>query len=779
MSIDLEDYREILEKAAPELKDTLDATFHEAARNMSASALHDYLEGAKGLADLGRGGNLVASFLEDMPAVTKECGDDIIRDCISAAMKLSSMTSGEVIALLFTSLPTVARRLGDPELVRGYLKLIHQLAARSSRGLRPMLGIMDELLSKLTLSGLKRWALYGAQAYSRDLQGQVAYFGLQTEDAKAMLQKERRGTLFIDTQRKMNFYLRALWGRDFFLRPTAADHEGFKPYLEGRVIHLPDAVDGINNVAGQELYRAMVVHQGAHLMYTHEPLSAEQLSPAQMFFIGFMEDARVEYCAVQKFPGLKKLWGSLLSIEYPDAPQHPTVTLLERLALMLLDSRVKTEDEGINELAEQFHTNIEANKDNTQFSWHKGLELFNLLTARKEVPSLRILESLRIPYRDDNRLLWDFDEFAWQDGAEYIAASQRQVCKHVSAIEMANEVDCELAGDDAQEIWICSSEFMPYEDAGEATVSFNEMWGKEPVSEPYHYHEWDYQVQLHRPDWATVYERQQPKGDPELIENILIEHKPVTHRIKQIIDMLQPEGVQRVRNMEDGDEIDLNAAIDAMISIRMGEQPNPRITMRNVLNSRDLAVVVLLDLSESTNEKIDGSDKTVLELTREAAALVSTAINGVGDPFAIHGFASDSRHDVQYYRFKDFNQYWDDEVKARLAGMQGGLSTRMGAAMRHAAWHLLNQPERKKLLLLVTDGEPADIDERDPQHLRMDTKKAVEELTSRGIMSYCLTLDRNADHYVKRIFGVKNYTIIDHVERLPEKLPTLFASLTR
>ncbi|HFE32730.1 MAG TPA: VWA domain-containing protein, partial [Gammaproteobacteria bacterium] len=697
--MDLDDYREILEKAAPELKETLDATFQDAARNMSANALHDYLEGAKGLANLGRGGNLVTSFLEDMPAVAKECGDDIIRDCIAAAMKLSSMTSGEVIALLFSSLPTVARRLGDPELVRGYLGLVHQLAAKSSRGLRPMLGIMDELLAKLTLSGLKRWALYGAQAYARDLQGQVAYFSLQTEDAKAMLQKERRGTLFIDSQRKMNFYLRALWGRDFFLRPSAADHEGFKPYLESRIIHLPDAVDGIGGVTGHELYRAMVVHQGAHLMYTHEPLSAEQLSPAQMFFIGFMEDARIEYCTVQNFPGLKKLWGALLSIEHTEAPLHPTVALLERLALMLLDAAVRSDDAEVNALAERFHTNIEANRGNPQFSWHMGLELFNLLATRRDVPSLRILESLRIPYRDDNRLLWDFDEFAWVDDVEYVAASQRQVRKYVSAIEMANEVDCELAGDDAQEIWICPTEFMPYEDAGEATVSFNDMWGKEPVSPPFHYQEWDYQVQLHRPDWATVYERRQPKGDPELIDNILVEHKPITQRIKQIIDLLQPEGVQRVRNMEDGDEIDLNAAIDAMISIRMGEQPNPRITMRNVVKSRDLAVVVLLDLSESTNEKVEGSDKTILELTREAAALVSTAINGVGDPFAIHGFASDSRHDVQYYRFKDFNQPWDDEVKGRLAGMQGGLSTRMGAAMRHAARHLMNQPERKKLLL--------------------------------------------------------------------------------
>jgi len=396
------------------------------------------------------------------------------------------------------------------------------------------------------------------------------------------------------------------------------------------------------------------------------------------------------------------------------------------------------------------------------------------------VPSLRILQSMRIPYRDDNRFVWEFEAFNFDEhGMEYVPASQRQVRRYVSAVEMANEVDCELAGDDAQEVWICPTEFFPYEDAGEASTSFNQMWGREPVSDPFHYQEWDYQVQLFRPDWATVYEHRPAKGDPGEVDQILAEHKPVAHRIRQIIDLLSPAGVQRVRNMEDGDEIDLNAAVDAMIAMRMGEQPNPRITMRNVIKNRDLAVTVLLDLSESTNEMVEGSEKTVLELTREAATLVATAINGIGDPFAIHGFASDGRHDVQYFRFKDFNQRFEDDAKARLAGMKGGLSTRMGAAMRHAAQHLLKQPERRKLLLLVTDGEPADIDERDPQHLRLDTRKAVEELHGRGVMSYCLTLDPNADAYVKRIFGANNYTIVDHVNRLPEKLPTLFASLTR
>jgi nitric oxide reductase activation protein len=775
MTLNLDDYRESLQDIDPAIMDTLEGVFQEASRVMSPGGLHDYLEGARGLAKLGRGKDIVISYLEHMPAVVKECGEDIIRDVIESAMKLSSMTSGEVIALMFGTLPTAARRLGDPELLRGYLGFVHQLSAKAARGLRPMLNHMDDLLGKLTLSGLKRWAFFGADAYRRDFQNLQSYFNLETADSKAMLQKERRGTLFIDTQRKLNFYLRALWGRDFFLRPTAADHEGFKPYIEHRVLHLPDAVDEVAGVKGLEVYRAIAAHMAAHMCYTEKAISAEQLSQAQMFFIGHLEDARIEYNAVQNFPGLKKLWKSLLEAEYEGKVEHPTVVILEHLALMLLDESVRSDDEELNAFADRFHAQIEENKNNVNFSWHMGIELFNLFAARREVPSLRILQNNRIPYRDDNRYAWEFEEFDWDTEVEYVPASQRQVRRKVSIIEMANEVDVENAGDDAQEIWTCETEVFPYEDEG---ISYNQMWGKEPVSDPFHYQEWDYQVQLHRPDWVTVFEHRQPMGDPETIEDILTEYKPVTHRIKQIIDLLTPEGVQRVRNMEDGDEIDLNAAVDAMVSIRMGEQPNPRITMRNVIKSRDLAVVLLLDLSESTNEVVQGSEKTILQLTREAASLVSTAINGVGDPFAIHGFASDGRHDVQYYRFKDFNQRFDDEAKARLAGMRGGLSTRMGAAMRHAAQHLLKQPERRKLLLLVTDGEPADIDERDPQHLRHDTRKAVEELHSKGILTYCLTLDANADAYVKRIFGMNNYTIIDHVDRLPEKLPVLFATLT-
>lgn len=776
MHIELDDYRDALLRAAPALAETLDASFHEAARNMSAAGLKDWLDGARALIGLGKSPALLETYLDQMPLVARECGEEVIRDAVHAVMKLSSLVSGEVLTLVFATLPTAARRLGDAELLRAYLQLLHRLTARAPRGLRPMLAVLDELLGKLTLSGLRRWVDFGAEAYRRDLPRQAAYFGLQTEDSRAVLQRERRGTLFVDSQRRLVFYLRAFWGRDFFLRPAAADHSGWRPFIEARALHLPDAADELAGCSGIDLYRAMAAHMAAHLVYTSAPQSAEALAPAQRFFVGLVEDARVEWCAASRFPGMRRLWRRFVEQPVGAPPEHPTVELLEHAALALLDPGARSGDAGVDAIVERFHAAVPARAGDGGLSFDLGLELHALLAQRKAVPALRVLESLRIPYRDDNRFVWSADPVDWQPADTWLGARERQVRKRVGLMEFVNEVEVETAGDDAQEIWVLGSELFPYEDAG---ISFNQREGREPVSDPFHYPEWDHQVQLHRPDWVTVHERRAPRGDPALIDRVLADHRGVAQRIRQIIDRLRPQGVSRQRKLEDGDELDLNAAVDAVVAVRLGLAPDPRITMRHVVDRRDLAALILLDLSESTKETLRGSDKTVLELTREACTLLATAIDGIGDPFAIHGFASDGRHDVRYLRIKDFEQRFDAEVRSRLAGMAGGFSTRMGAAMRHAGRHLLARPERHRLLLIVTDGEPADIDERDPQHLRLDAKKAAEELRARGVLSYCLTLDPQADRYVERIFGARHYTIVDHVQRLPEKLPTLFASLTR
>ncbi len=792
MSIDFTDYVQCLDESDHNHWAALESSYHEAQKIMSARGLANYLEGMRAMCSMGRGQDLVLTYVQEIPAVAREVGEDVLPDIVEAMMKLASHTSGSVITLILSQMPLAASRLGDAEVLRGYLKLLHAMTGKAPRGLRPMMENLDELLSKLTLGGLRRWVMWGVQAHLRDLDGQMAYFALKTESSRAILQGERRGTLFVDNHRKLNFYLRALWARAFFMRPTAGDFEsrrGITTYIENFQIHIPDAFDRFRGIGGMEIYRAAAAHAAAHMVYTRTPVSAEQLSQAQMRFIEMFEDARVEYLAYREFPGLRKLWLSFFTADPgpgDDAgPPHATMDLMMRTTRAIMDPDYSDPEAAIGRIAADFRIELDSDPYAPGLAWSAGLDFHNTIAGLATIPSVRILSEWPIPYRDDNRYFWEFSENMFvQQGVDYLPATERTVRKSVSVMQMVNEIDSELSDGKPQEVWVLGTELFPYEDRG---VSYNELEGVEPTSDPYHYSEWDYHVQLARPDWVTVIERSQGRGDPGIVDAILEKYKPVASRIRHLIDAMQPRGVVRQRGYEEGQELDLNAAVRAVIDIRRGIAPDPRINIRITRHVRDLSIILLLDLSESTNEKtgnlVQGDEgyeeqTSILDLTRESAGLLSWAIDSIGDNFAVHGFASDGRHDVQYYRFKDFEQKYDDDARSRLAGMRGGLSTRMGAALRHAGYHLSNQNAQKRLVLLVTDGEPADIDERDPQYLRHDARKAVDELATKGIYTYCLTLDPLADRYVSRIFGENNYSIVDHVERLPERLPNLFAALT-
>ncbi|HZJ81693.1 MAG TPA: VWA domain-containing protein, partial [Guyparkeria sp.] len=422
MKIDLNEYKECILERAPEAEPVLEASFLEASRVMSPQGLHNYLEGMRALCELGKGSDLVITWLEAMPSACKEVGDSIIPNVIESCMKLSSMVSGEVVRLVLDSMPTAARRLGDPELVLKYLSLIHQLSAKVPRGLRPMLERLDDLLSKLTLGGVRRWALWGAQAYGRDFKKQIEYFSLQSPDSHKVLQNERRGTLFIDTQRKINFYLRALWGRDFFLRPTSGDYEtkeGLRPYVENHIIHVPDAYDDIETaggekVSGLEIYRAACAHIASHIVYSREAISAEMLSPVQMFVIALVEDARIEALAIREFPGLKKLWAQLHDLPAPEG-RHEAIGVLEDVASALLNGETKEgSDLIVANILDEFRQAMDKDPETNQVAWNVGMSLYHQLNDRLGMPGLGLLErNLNIPYRDDNRIVWSFADNVW------------------------------------------------------------------------------------------------------------------------------------------------------------------------------------------------------------------------------------------------------------------------------------------------------------------------------------------------------------------------------
>lgn len=750
-----------LAQALPDrARSALAQTLPEARRRLTPRGLDLWLRGLGALHQTGRGEGLLCAWITSMPGVARDLGEDVLSETATACLTYASRTSGAVIERVLSTAPLAAQRLGDAGLFLGWLRFLDHVLARAPRALRPMLDHLAELLDVLTLGGLRRWADWGIAAHRTDYPALEAYFSLATEAARAVLQAERKGLLLVDVQRRLGLYLRALWGREWQLVPTAGDFErrtGLRPFAADHRLHLPDALDAWQGQPALDLYRAQAAHLAAHLAALQAPLPAEGLNALQRQCIGVVEDARAEALALARLPNLRALWA-----RFHGGTAAGTAGVLDRIARGLLTGQPE-DDLGAWVLG-RFAA---MDRSTPGPAMALGLALADRLRGLPFSPQG---DQPSCPYRCDNRILWEFAETDWSQGQ---TAAPDQLRRHVSVSEMVNEVEVETAGEDAQEIWVQSQDFL--DDDG---TSLNRRDGPPPVGPAVLYGEFDHRLQTFRPAWVTLREVRPRPGDPALAARILADHRQTTERLRYQLAALRPQGTIRLRKLEDGDDPDLDATISAAIDIRLGRQPDPRVMMRVLRKTRDTAVLLLLDLSQSTNDPAPGG-QTVLGLTKSASILLAEAIGRVGDRLAIHGFCSDGRANVFYSRFKDFDHPWDDLAKARLAGAEGRLSTRMGAAIRHAAAHLGRHRAAKKLLLVLTDGAPADIDIRDSQYLHHDARHAVEAAARAGILPFCLTLDPQADSWVQRIFGARNMQVLERVERLPERLPQLYARLTR
>ena len=578
------------------------------------------------------------------------------------------------------------------------------------------------------------------------------------KDNSPVLNHSSNRTQFSDVQRRINIYLRALWDCEFPIIQSNIVFENkrrLKPFIENGFISLPGIYHDLtlNNgatLSGLEIYRAASAHAAAHLIYSKHHFQVASIDKWQKALISTIEDARVEALSIRRFPGLKRLW----SKQHRATPALCTTAgdYLDRLARALLDDSYHDEDAWIVQGRQLFKT--AKNLEDYQISWNIGLALAQSFQIKKIRFNER-RDKLTAPYRDDNRYLWN----ATKSKADEVAPNPFNY-KSIFGIRVVTtiEVDATNAISPAPQTERCEVQ--------------------EPVAEAFIYSEWDYRGQIDTQAWVTLREKKPKSGDLQIVDQIVEQNSHLWSRMKTFLHSIRYEGVRRIRKLEEGDEIDINAAVRAQIDINLGIPPDSRIMMRSLRKNRDISVLVLLDLSRSTMKKVASQEHTVLELTQQVCILFANAISSVGDPFAIHGFCSETRHRVEYYRFKDFDQPYDDVPKAKIAGMTGQKNTRMGAAVRHATYCLNAQKSSKKLLMIITDGAPSDDDIRDPKYFRIDTKKAVKDARRDGIETFCISLDPKADLYVSSIFGARNYLVVDHIKSLPEKILLLYASLT-
>ncbi|MCP3666311.1 MAG: VWA domain-containing protein [Gammaproteobacteria bacterium] len=746
---DIQHYRDQLKCGFGQLEDVFEDCISDALRQLSPDGVVEYLKGASLICMIGRGFDPVLVYLEEMPTVAHRVGESSLNLVSQTVWDMSRSPNGKAIPPFMDTIANAARRLGSEDSFAHYVELVVEMMENTSRsihnnqnatipspGLPELLKQMPYLLGQLSLEGLKNWMAYGVRNYFTRPDYQAGYFSLQSADSKAMLQRERHGTLFVDNERKLDTFLRALWDQDYSFVPYSLGFDELRkprPYFDNLGIRVPDVYDDKNGIDGINRYRATVAHMAAHRRWT-KSIVADNFSPFQRVAIEILEDSRVEYLAIQQYPGLRDIFKALHPIPVEgDCDTEKESCILHRLAMLsraILDEKHGYQNPDILEFAQRFFGAMEAGESSPKEMASIAISFVAKTRLQSDQsPNIRF-ENTEVDYRDDNRHMWIFIEE--NDEAEDYDASRTPPKDEVEV------------------------EGLP----------------------PRHYKEWDYQAGSYKPDWVSLYESLHPSGNASEIDSLLNKNAVIAKKLKAILETLKPQQLVRIRYQEEGSELDLDIAIRSLIDFKAGTQPDPRINMSHRHDGRDIAVMLLLDMSQSLNDIPDGCDQSIIALSKEAVSLLAWAIEHLGDKFAIAGFSSNTRHEVRYQHIKGFSEHWGDAVKARLAAMEAGYSTRMGAAMRHAAHYLGSQQSDKKLLLILTDGEPSDVDASDDRQLIEDARKAVVELDQEGIYTYCINLDPHADEYVRDIFGTQ-YSVIDRVERLPEQLPRLFISLTK
>lgn len=566
---------------------------------------------------------------------------------------------------------------------------------------------------------------------------------------------------FDAVQRRLSLYLRALWGRSFTLVSGAQAFPG----IETGMIRLPAGWPDVQR------YRAAAAHAAAHLLYGATPFICNDLNARQRALIALLEDARIESLALREFPGLRRLW----------LPLHRTTAVAEngfedmlaRLAYACIDPDYRDGNPWVQKGVALYREHVHESTDALR-ARAVGLQLAN------DIGQLRIAMNESQPpcvtaYRDDNLHLWVQEQgLAALDGHAAPADAARQAAHWVETV--GGKV-LPFAGErsqrDAPKGWSIRSV------AADSALEFHASEVRAAVAH-HRYPEWDYRNGVLRQAWATVHERAAPAGAIGGAEAVLAQHAHLLAALERRVGALRQQGRMRLRRQYEGDDVDLNAAVGAAVELRSRHAPELRVYARQHLHTRqDVTVLLLLDLSESMNDRLANAQPSALELTRAASLLLAAVLERLGLRFAVHGFNSNGRHEVYYLRFKDFSEPCPTGVRDRLAGMHAGLSTRLGAALRHAGAALTQQPGERRLLLVITDGQPSDIDVHDARYLTEDARHAHQFLRGEGIQTFCLSLDPRGDAYAERIFGAAHYEVLDSVGRLPEKLPRLVLALTR
>jgi nitric oxide reductase NorD protein len=284
------------------------------------------------------------------------------------------------------------------------------------------------------------------------------------------------------------------------------------------------------------------------------------------------------------------------------------------------------------------------------------------------------------------------------------------------------------------------------------------------------YNEWDYRRQHYRKNWCAVREKSITAIEDDFVDKTLRKYHGLIKHLRKTFEAMRDEDRTLTRQTS-GDGIDIDALVEAIAETKDGSEMTDRLFTRRHRTERNIAVVFLVDMSGSTKGWINDAE-------RESLVLLAEALETLGDRYAIYGFSGMARKRCEIYKIKEFDEQYNDEIKARISGITPKDYTRMGFAIRHLTRLLTDIDARTRILITISDGKPDDYDHYRGTYGIEDTRRALVEARRAGIHPYCITIDNEARDYLPHMYGNTAFTVIDKVNQLPLKVSDIYRRLT-
>ncbi len=286
--------------------------------------------------------------------------------------------------------------------------------------------------------------------------------------------------------------------------------------------------------------------------------------------------------------------------------------------------------------------------------------------------------------------------------------------------------------------------------------------------------EWDWKKQRLLPDRCRIVTMLADDAAPiELPAHL----KRMAKRLQNQFQAVAPARKWH-RAQADGQEVDLDAYLRYATDRQAGQSLGAdRLYQELRSGNRDLACLLLADLSLSTDTWVDDHHR-VIDIIRDSLFLFAECLHATGDRFGMYGFSSRKRNPVRVHTLKSFDEKYHAGIRGRINAIKPGYYTRLGAGIRHATELLKVQPAGHRLLLILTDGKPNDLDQYEGRYGIEDTRHAVQAARQQGLQPFCVTIDEKANDYLPHLFGSNGYALIRRAADLPKSLPLLYARLT-